>query len=51
MPPPAEADTQTAIDLIAAYNQASIAGAVLNRADVMAAYLAPDGSAWADGSS
>jgi hypothetical protein len=48
MPPPAGADTQAAFDLVAAYNQASIAGAVLNRADAMATYLAPDGSAWAD---
>jgi hypothetical protein len=48
MPPPAGSNTQAAIDLVAAYNQASIAGAVLNRADAMAAYLAPDGSAWAD---
>jgi hypothetical protein len=48
MPQPARADTQAAIDLVAAYNQASIAGAVLNRADAMAVYLAADGSAWAD---
>lgn len=48
MPPPAGSETQAAIDVIAAYNQASIAGAVLNRADAMAVYLAPDGSAWAD---
>jgi hypothetical protein len=48
MPPPAGSDTQAALDLIAAYNQASIAAAVLNRADTMAAYLAPDGRAWAD---
>ena len=48
MPPSAGSDTQAAIDLVAAYNQASIAAAILNRADAMAAYLAPDGSAWAD---
>ena len=48
MPPPAGSETQAAIDLVAAYNQASIAGAVLNRADAMAVYLAADGSAWAD---
>ena len=48
MPPPAGSDTQAAINLIAAYNQASIAAAVLNRADAVAAYLAPDGNAWAE---
>ena len=46
--PPAGSDTQAAINLIAAYNQASIAAAVLNRADAVAAYLAPDGNAWAE---
>jgi len=39
---------QAVIDLIAAYNQASITAAVLGRADAMAPYLAPDGTAWAD---
>ncbi len=39
---------EAAIDLVANYNQASITAAVLGRADVMAPYLAPDGSAWAD---
>jgi hypothetical protein len=48
MPPATGSETQAAIDLVAAYNQASIAGAVLNRADAMAAYLAPDGNAWAE---
>jgi len=48
MLPPAGSDTQAAIDLVAAYNQASIAAAVLNRADAVAAYLAPDGNAWAE---
>jgi hypothetical protein len=33
--------------VVAAYNQASIAAAVLNKADAMAPYLAPDGQAWA----
>jgi hypothetical protein len=39
---------QAAIALVAAYNQASITAAVLGRADVMAPYLAPDSSAWAE---
>jgi hypothetical protein len=39
---------QAVIDLVAAYNQASITAAVLGRADAMAPYLAPDGTAWAD---
>jgi hypothetical protein len=32
--------------VVAAYNQASITAALLGRADVMAPYLAPDGTAW-----
>jgi len=36
------------IDLVATYNQASITAAVLGRADAMAPYLAPDGTAWAE---
>jgi hypothetical protein len=39
---------QDILDVVAAYNQASITAAVLNRADVMAPYLAPDGKAWAE---
>jgi hypothetical protein len=46
--PPTGSEAQAAIDLVAAYNQASIAAAVLNRADALAAYLTTDGSAWAD---
>jgi hypothetical protein len=45
---PAGSAEQAVIDLIAAYNQASITAAVLGRADAMAPYLAPDGIAWAD---
>jgi hypothetical protein len=45
---PAGSPEQAVIDLVAAYNQASITAAVLNRADAMAPYLAPDGTAWAD---
>jgi hypothetical protein len=36
------------VAVVAAYNQASITGALLGRADVMAPYLAPDGTAWAE---
>jgi len=46
--PSAGSSEQAVIDLVAAYNQASIAAAVLGRADAMAPYLAPDGTAWAD---
>src|SRR6266542_2635809 len=46
--PSAGSAEQAVIDLVAAYNQASIAAAVLGRADAMAPYLAPDGTAWAD---
>jgi hypothetical protein len=42
------ADDQTVVNVVAAYNQASITAAVLGRADAMAPYLAPDGRAWAD---
>ena len=45
---PAGSAEQAVIDLVAAYNQASIVAAVLNRSDAMAPYLAPDGTAWAD---
>jgi hypothetical protein len=34
--------------VVGAYNQASITAAALGRADVMAPYLAPDGSDWAE---
>ncbi|SRR5258706_9776821 len=36
------------LNVIAAYNQASITAAVLGRPDPMAPYLAPDGSTWAE---
>jgi len=36
------------VAVVAAYNQASITAALLGRADVMAPYLAPDGTAWAE---
>jgi len=39
---------QEVLAVVAAYNQASIAAAVLNKADPMAPYLAPDGRAWAE---
>ena len=39
---------QDTIALVAAYNQASIAAAVLGRADALAPYLTPDGRAWAE---
>jgi len=39
---------QEVLAVVAAYNQASIAAAVLNKADAMAPYLAPDGQAWAE---
>ena len=39
---------QAVLAVVTAYNQASIAAAVLNRPDALAPYLAPEGSAWAD---
>ena len=36
------------LNVVAAYNQASITAALLGRVDVMAPYLAPDGSTWAE---
>lgn len=39
---------QEVLRVVAAYNQASITAAVLNRADVMAPYLAPDGKTWTE---
>src|SRR5438094_6562465 len=48
-PPALDTPTQQAvIAVVTAYNQASIAAAVLNRPDALAPYLAPEGSAWAD---
>jgi len=44
----ASSTEEAAIELVAAYNQASITAALVGRADVMAPYLAPDGSAWTD---
>jgi hypothetical protein len=41
---PGDADV---LNVVAAYNQASIAAAIVGRADVMAPYLAPDGATWA----
>jgi hypothetical protein len=40
------ADHDAVLSVVAAYNQASIAAAVLGRADSMAAYLAVDGATW-----
>jgi hypothetical protein len=42
---PGDADV---LNVIAAYNQASITAAVLGRADPMAPYLAPEGTTWAE---
>lgn len=42
-----DAPEQAVLDVVAAYNQASIAAAALGRADVMGPYLAPDELAWA----
>lgn len=39
---------QVVLAVVAAYNQASITAAVLNKADPMTRYLAPDGQAWAE---
>jgi hypothetical protein len=36
------------LSVVAAYNQASITAAVLGRVEMMALYLAPDGTAWAE---
>ena len=48
-PPALDTSAQQAvIAVVTAYNQASIAAAVLNRPDALAPYLAPEGSAWAD---
>jgi hypothetical protein len=44
----ANTEEQSVIHVVSAYNQASITGAVLNRADAMTPYVAPDGRAWAD---
>jgi hypothetical protein len=44
-PSPGEAEV---LNVVAAYNQASITAAVLGRADPMAPYLAPDGTTWAE---
>ena len=43
-------DTEQAeiVAVVAAYNQASITAALLGHANVMAPYLAPDGTAWAE---
>ena len=45
LPSPGDADV---LNVVAAYNQASITAAVLGRADPMAPYLAPDGTTWAE---
>jgi hypothetical protein len=36
------------MNVVAAYNQASITAAILGRVDVMAPYLAPNGTTWAE---
>lgn len=47
---PAErpAEQEAVLAVIAGYNQASIAAGLLARADLLAPYLAPDGTAWRD---
>jgi hypothetical protein len=44
---PGELDAEV-LNVVAAYNQASITAAVLGQVDAMAPYLAPDGRAWAE---
>jgi hypothetical protein len=44
----ANAEQSDLVAVVAAYNQASITAALLGRADVMAPYLAPDGTAWTE---
>jgi hypothetical protein len=44
----ANAEQSDLVAVVAAYNQASITAALLGRPDVMAPYLAPDGTAWAE---
>jgi hypothetical protein len=44
----ASGDAEEVLNVVAAYNQASITAAVLNRVDVLAPYLAPDGTTWAE---
>lgn len=42
----ANADQSDPLAVVAAYNQASITAALLDRPEIMAPYLAPDGTAW-----
>jgi hypothetical protein len=44
----ANAEQSDLVAVVAAYNQASITAALVGRADVMAPYLAPDGTAWTE---
>jgi hypothetical protein len=44
--PAANDGKEEVLNVVAAYNQASIAAAVLGRLDPMAPYLAPDGKTW-----
>ena len=46
--PAANDGTEEVLNVVAAYNQASITAALVGRADVMAPYLAPDGTAWTE---
>jgi hypothetical protein len=46
--PAANGAQDEVLSVVAAYNQASIAAAVLGRPDPMAPYLAPDGKTWAE---
>ena len=45
---PAANREEEMLNVVAAYNQASIAAAVLGRPDPMAPYLAPDGKTWTE---
>jgi hypothetical protein len=44
----AASEEAAVLELVLAYNQASIRAAVLNTPDPMAPYLAPDGAAWTE---
>jgi hypothetical protein len=47
-PPDRPAEQEAVLAVVAGYNQASIAAGLLARADLLAPYLAPDGTAWRD---
>jgi hypothetical protein len=45
---PTASGEEEVLNVVAAYNQASITAGVLGRSDPMAPYLAPDGKTWAE---